>query len=521
MYGHNVLTKQEAFSDENPDIVLRDESYWPIHMMHRRLRDLLMTLTVTNYESWGDDGWTAEYREDWLPFLWNWSETFKYRTTEEAQPSLLRTQLRAWIVDYCTITMWLKNPPVALPGEDETGANGAFVGHNIPPPDLGVDGNPEVPPIPALENSLGVTMEDIDDKEALRREIEQAQEVDQDGFQAVRRSDRLRDQPRVGLNLFEEHTEENNRQWGELVRKYMAEIERYLPVSRLKFLEPIVSRVREDEYIGDFEATVYPPHLHMLGPPQRYLEIGYDERVTVALGLQWLCEKVNDPYQVQYFKAIACVVMFKDIMRIVCHMGVALPDWLWQYGVVEEQEEEHITEGRAKAMVLFDNWVTDWPTGFTNRPTNLPFRVTTNFNEVATFRFDAYVDAYTTLAAHLEEFQREFETMGKIVHIGIFDDEDFKENDPQFEAFAQGPDHYLGYKREIKERVNDLARKQAVDPQYIEFLNSAPPSFVPPIVINVPAPPAPPAPVQVQESGGNWGLIGGGLFTLWLLANMN
>ena len=94
--------------------------------------------------------------------------------------------------------MWIKNPPVALPGEGETGANGAFVGHNIPPPDLGVDGNPEVPPIPALENSLGVTMEDIDDKEALRREIEQEQEVDKDGFQAVRRSDRLRDQPRVG-----------------------------------------------------------------------------------------------------------------------------------------------------------------------------------------------------------------------------------------------------------------------------------------------------------------------------------
>ena len=51
-----------------------------------------------------------------------------------------------------------------------------------------------------------------------------------------RRSSRLKDKPRVGSNMFQEDTKENNDLWHDLIRQYEENVGKHLPDSRTKEL---------------------------------------------------------------------------------------------------------------------------------------------------------------------------------------------------------------------------------------------------------------------------------------------
>ena len=52
--------------------------------------------------------------------------------------------------------------------------------------------------------------------------------------------------------------------------------------------------------------------------------------------------------------------------------------------------------------------------------------------------------------------------------------------------------------------------------ELLRFLKNTPPAPLPPIIVNVPTPQYAP-----KEEGSSYGMIGGALFTMWLLANMS
>ena len=70
---------------------------------------------------------------------------------------------------------------------------------------------------------------------------------------------------------------------------------------------------------------------HNVPMPMALFETRPEQRSDYGGALQWLCESQTEAADV-YFKGIAAVLMFKDIMRVICNLGSHLDDSLWQNG---------------------------------------------------------------------------------------------------------------------------------------------------------------------------------------------
>jgi hypothetical protein len=332
-----------------------------------------------------------------------------------------------------------------------------------------------------------------------------------------RKSARLAAKPRVSQNTFEEDSIENDRKWSEYVQIYADSIQEHLPSARAKTLMMYVAYFDDRDAYVNIELEVLPLLTRQLTAPANIYHATVQTRQFFGTGLQWLCES-KDKKADLYFKAVAAVLMFKDVMRVICNMGVHLPDSLWMSGrylpSVDKSEYPYWEKQKAKAMSVFENWVGDWPEkSFTRKPTSIPFKVETNFVDIAAFGFDDYVQSYLRVVGRLEDFQREFGELGKVVDLSKYVAEETESKEAAlFEAVVRGPEDYRAFKDNIYDRITKDPDVD-VPPATLDFLKNTAPAPLQPIHIHMP-----PAP---SSEGGSFGTIGGVMFTLWLLSNMS
>ena len=84
----------------------------------------------------------------------------------------------------------------------------------------------------------------------------------------------------------------------------------------------------------------------------------------------------------------------------------------------------------------------------------------TNFVDVAAFGFDDYVQSYLRVIGRLEDFQREFGELGKVIDLSKYveDEAEFQE-EALFEAVARGPEGYRAFKNNIYEPGPECGRR--------------------------------------------------------------
>ena len=137
----------------------------------------------------------------------------------------------------------------------------------------------------------------------------------------------------------------------------------------------------------------------------------------------------------------------------------------------------------------------------------------TNFVDIAAFGFDDYVQSYLRVVGRLEDFQREFGELGKVVDLSKYVAEETESKEAAlFEAVVRGPEDYRAFKDNIYDRITKDPDVD-VPPETLDFLKNTAPAPLQPIHIHMP-----PAP---SSEGGSFGTIGGVMFTLWLLSNMS
>ena len=318
------------------------------------------------------------------------------------------------------------------------------------------------------------------------------------------------------------------------MNQYSELIQEYLPTARAKTIMMYLPYLdRSDGYFTDFARDVYPKKPSAWNRPGVKLEyfspgevfsVEVEHRLFYGYAMQWLCESSDQLAEV-YFRSVAAVLMFKDIMRVICNMGVSLPQSLWLQGDypadMPEDKRPFYERQAANAMVIFDNWIGEWPSGFFKKPDKIPYKVATSFVDIATLEFEPYVQSYLRVVGRLEDFQREFGELKQVVNLEEYvemdDQKSGDENEALFMAVHEGPESYMALKEKI---LDDLTRDTEPDEkvdhtELLRFLKNTPPAPLPPIIVNVPTPIGP------KEEGSSYGMIGGALFTMWLLANMS
>ena len=239
--------------------------------------------------------------------------------------------------------------------------------------------------------------------------------------------------------------------------------------------------------------------------------------------------------------------MVKDMVRVICTLVYQLPPSLWQTGKIpsgptradtatlDAQREANLNMFQ-KMLLTGRAW---WPRDFVKPPTAIPFKLK---NNVPGVNFEGFVESYSIVMGTLNELKNQFDQTKKII-VQLIDPEGRKVDDekaePEGSERAQDaidlraandiirevndPESFDNFKQQLIGALQEAVQqgKSAEDDMLranIEFLQSKTTPGGPPIVVNVGSSSDGSG---LGGGGGGFGVIGGLLFTLWLISNMD
>ena len=372
-------------------------------------------------------------------------------------------------------------------------------------------------------------------------------EDEQDEGTQPRRSARIAAQPAQGYVDAFPRGHAGDVLWGQWIDQYREKIGGFIPApfrkgfmtNYLDYLSP------QDHYIGRMFNLPSVGHAPLLFFPNELFKLDEDNRQFFARKLQFVIS--GEPDAETYCKAIVCALMVKDMMRVVCTLVYNLDEGLWQTGKVSVREGDTKAElaaetnRRRRTIEVFNNLLMArdwWPKDFVNPPTAIPYRITTNLWTMAATKFERFTDSFGLVMGKLVDLRNQLGQTKSIIvelmdpHGEKVDDEKAggeereeidNEAGDEIAKHANSATDYDNFKNRLVEDLKDLMvdRGDVEDDRLrasIEFLQakSTPGG---PVVVNLTG--------GSKESGfggggsGGFGVVGGLLFTLWLISNMS
>jgi len=238
------------------------------------------------------------------------------------------------------------------------------------------------------------------------------------------------------------------------------------------------------------------------------------------------------------------------MMRVICTLVWQLPPMLWQTGKIPAGatgvDTKMLNNQRESNLKIFNDMLMTgrawWPRDFVKPPTAIPYKINNLWTMAAT-KFERFVDGYTIVMSRLLDLRNEFSQTKKIIVTLIdpegkqVDDEKAEEGESEraqdlidLEATdklankATNAQSFDNFKLELMGMLQQAVQegKSAEDDMMranIEFLQS---KTTPggPIVVNVGSSSSDGLGLG-GGGGGGFGIVGGLLFTLWLISNMD
>ena len=367
-----------------------------------------------------------------------------------------------------------------------------------------------------------------------------------------RRSGRIAAQPQPESYTIPEGAD-GDAVWGVLMDQYREKIGQFVPAKNRKFImmEYLDYLSRQDYYVGDMFNTqaIATINTGKIFFPAELFKLDAEDRNFFNAKLNWVLKSKHADAET-YCKAIACALMVKDMMRVICTLVYQLPPSLWQTGKIPAGKTRADTailnnQREANLKIFNDMLMTGrawWPRDFVSIPTGIPYKIKDNLWTMAATKFERFTDGYSIVMGTLNDLKNQFSQTKKII-VQLIDPEGKQQDDEKAEQdsdemaqdeidlraaddivnAATDVESFDNFKQQLIGALQQAVQegKSAEDDMLranIEFLQSKTTPGGQPIVVNVGS--------SSSDGiggggGGGFGIIGGLLFTLWLLSNMD
>ena len=336
---------------------------------------------------------------------------------------------------------------------------------------------------------------------------------------------------------------------------YRNKIGGFVPAKSRKFImvEYLDYLSSQDYYVGDMFNTpaIAAANTGKMFFPAELFKLDSENRNFFNQKLTWVL-KSKHPDAETYCKAVACALMVKDMMRVICTLVYQLPPILWQTGKIPagptRADTAMLNTQREANLKIFNDMLMTgrawWPRDFVKPPAAIPYKIKDNLWTMAATKFERFKEGYTVVMSRLTDLRNQFSQTKKII-VQLIDPEGKQVDDEKAEPGASeraqdaidleaandivknatDEKSFKNFKLELMGMLQKAVKegKSAEDDMMranIEFLQS---KTTPggPIVVNVDSSSSGGLGLGGGGGGGGFGIVGGLLFTLWLLSNMD